>query len=163
MTKKVFLDELRDALKENNMSSDIIENNIQYYDSYISDKLCNGVDIEDIMSELGSGRLIAKTIVEADKKGAKSTYYNTASMPEGSKEQRSTYTSNNEKKESLFKFIMNNTETKTKIKAIAIIIAIITALILFAVLTFKVVVFFLPYAITLFIIGVILRFIFSIK
>ena len=77
--KKQFLSDLKEALLENNMARDVIDNNVQYYDKYISERLNKGESIEDIIKELGSGRLIAKTIVEADKKGAKSSYYNTAS------------------------------------------------------------------------------------
>ena len=162
MTKKIFLDELRDALRENNMSNDIIENNIRYYDEYISDKLDSGVDIDDIMSEIGSGRLIAKTIVEADKKGAKSTYYNTSSIQNETNSYKESKKSD-DSNESIFKLVMNNMEFKSKIKALAIILGVIAVIIILAVVTFKIVAFLLPFAAAMFVVSLVLRFLFSRK
>lgn len=162
MTKKIFLDELRDALKENNMTNDIIENNIRYYDEYISDKLDSGVDIDDIMSELGSGRLIAKTIVEADKKGAKSTYYNTSSIQNETNSYKESKKSD-DSNQSIFKLVMNNMEFKSKIKGLAIILGVIAVIIILAVVTFKIVAFLLPFAAAMFVVSLVLRFLFSRK
>ena len=78
MRKKQFLEELEESLRENNLSRDIISNNIKYYDEYITNKVKEGSSEDEVISELGSGRIIAKTIVDADKKGAKSSYYNTS-------------------------------------------------------------------------------------
>ena len=75
MNKKQFLTELEEALRENGISVDIVNNNVAYYDSYISGRISKGDLEEDIISDLGSGRVIAKTIIDAEKKGMKSTQY----------------------------------------------------------------------------------------
>ena len=79
MNKKQFLSELEDALRENGMSGGVINSNVSYYDSYISSRVVEGNSEEDVISNLGSGRIIAKTIVDAEKKGMKSINYTSAS------------------------------------------------------------------------------------
>ncbi len=64
MNKREFLDILRQAL-EGEVSPDIIEQNIRYYDEYISTHSSNGE--EAVLNELGNPRLIAKTIIESER------------------------------------------------------------------------------------------------
>lgn len=74
MNKKEFLDILRQSL-EGEVSPDIIEQNIRYYDEYINTHSFNGE--EAVLSELGNPRLIAKTIIESEriaKEKSKSVY-----------------------------------------------------------------------------------------
>ena len=64
MNKREFLDVLRQAL-DGEVSPDIIEQNIKYYDNYITTNSIK--DEETILNELGHPRLIAKTIIESEK------------------------------------------------------------------------------------------------
>ncbi len=64
MNKREFLDTLRQAL-QGEVSPDITEQNIRYYDDYISSHSIHGEDA--VLEELGNPRLIAKTIIESDK------------------------------------------------------------------------------------------------
>lgn len=64
MSKKEFLDTLRLTL-EGEVEPEIIEQNIRYYDDYIN----NGSDMSEreVLEALGDPRLIAKTIIDAEK------------------------------------------------------------------------------------------------
>lgn len=64
MNKKEFLDILRQTL-EGEVNSDIIEQNMRYYDQYISSHSDKGE--EAVLEELGHPRLIAKTIIETER------------------------------------------------------------------------------------------------
>ncbi len=64
MNKREFLDIMRQAL-DGEVSPDIIEQNIKYYDNYISNNSIK--DEESVLNELGHPRLIAKTIIESEK------------------------------------------------------------------------------------------------
>jgi uncharacterized membrane protein len=64
MDKLEFLALLRQALR-GEVDSDIIEKNISYYEQYI--KAGSKEEEAKIIEELGDPRLIAKTIIEADK------------------------------------------------------------------------------------------------
>ena len=47
MNKKEFLNELEATLRENNLSKDVINSNLTYYDRYISDRIKFGDTEED--------------------------------------------------------------------------------------------------------------------
>ncbi len=64
MSKIEFLNILRQAL-DGEVSAEVIEQNIQYYDTYIESKSME--EEAQTISELGNPRLLAKTIIEADK------------------------------------------------------------------------------------------------
>ena len=64
MNKREFLDLLRQAL-EGEVSPNIVEENIKYYDQYISSR--SDKDEEAVLKELGHPRLIAKTIIESER------------------------------------------------------------------------------------------------
>lgn len=66
MTKQDFLDELRISLT-GKVSTDIINDNIRYYEDYINAQVRQGKNEETVFKELGNPRLIAKTILEAEK------------------------------------------------------------------------------------------------
>ena len=61
MTKEEFLAELRACLS-GKMSPQEIESNIDYYRAYIEGEVMKGRSEADVMEELGSARLIAKTL-----------------------------------------------------------------------------------------------------
>ena len=63
MDKKEFLSIMREALS-GEVNRDIIEQNIQYYDHYISSQ--NASEMK-VIQALGDPRLIARTIIETDK------------------------------------------------------------------------------------------------
>ena len=64
MTKKQFLEELRVSL-EGMASPMVIQENLNYYENYINEQIQNGRTEEDVLNELGSPRLIARSIMDA--------------------------------------------------------------------------------------------------
>ncbi len=64
MDKKEFLEGLRQALV-GEVTPKVLEDNIRYYDQYIGSG--SSEEEERILQELGNPRLIAKTIIEAEK------------------------------------------------------------------------------------------------
>ena len=63
MTKGEFLMTLRKKLAGEIPPQDV-ERNLQYYDKYITDAVRNGKTEEQVLEELGSPLLIAKTIID---------------------------------------------------------------------------------------------------
>ena len=76
MTKKQFMDELKKAL-EGNVSYDTYKSNVEYYENYFDTRKRNGMTEEEIAASLGSGRVIAKTIIDAERKnqGGSNVHY----------------------------------------------------------------------------------------
>ena len=64
MRKTEFLQELREAL-DGEVSASVIQSNISYYDQYISQEASKGRSEEDVIEEIGSPRLIARTIIDS--------------------------------------------------------------------------------------------------
>lgn len=64
MRKIEFLQELREAL-EGEVPSHVIQENLNYYDSYISQEAARGRGEEEIIEELGGPRIIARTIIDS--------------------------------------------------------------------------------------------------
>ena len=86
MIKKEFMDQLREGL-DGNVSYEKYCETIEYYESYFRRKLAEGKTEEEIVAELGSGRLIAKTIVDtagADRTEQSYTYTETTGGRRGS-------------------------------------------------------------------------------
>ena len=86
MSKKEFMDQLREGL-DGNVSYEKYCETIEYYESYFRRKLAEGKTEEEIVAELGSGRLIAKTIVDtagADRTEQSYTYTETTGGRRGS-------------------------------------------------------------------------------
>ncbi|MCR5649847.1 MAG: DUF1700 domain-containing protein [Lachnospiraceae bacterium] len=63
MTKEEFLDELRSSLS-GSVSADVINENLNYYENFINIEIRKGRDADEVLSELGSPRLLAKTIID---------------------------------------------------------------------------------------------------
>lgn len=63
MNREEFLRELEKSLR-GKVDEREIARQVQYYDSYITNEMNCGRTLEDIMEELGSPRLIAKTIIQ---------------------------------------------------------------------------------------------------
>ena len=64
MTRSEFLEKLRKALG-NDLSGAIIQENVNYYDQYITDEVNKGRSEEEVMNELGDPWVIARTIIDS--------------------------------------------------------------------------------------------------
>ena len=64
MTKQEFLQGLRSEL-DGRVPYGVIQENLNYYDSYISGEVSRGMSEDQVIQELGGPRLIARTIVDA--------------------------------------------------------------------------------------------------
>ena len=62
MTKRQFMEELRSSL-EGMVSQVVIQENMNYYEDYINEQIRNGKNEQDVLNELGSPRLIARSII----------------------------------------------------------------------------------------------------
>ncbi|MBT9777118.1 DUF1700 domain-containing protein [Clostridium sp. MCC353] len=69
MNREEFLRGLRQAL-EGNVSPSVIQENLRYYDNYISEEIRKGAREADVIAEIGDPRLIAKTIEDTSEDGA---------------------------------------------------------------------------------------------
>ena len=74
MTKRQFMEELRSSL-EGMVSQAVIQENMNYYEDYINEQIRNGKNEQDVFNELGSPRLIARSIIDA--KGEDDDYVQT--------------------------------------------------------------------------------------
>ncbi len=63
MTQIQFITELEQALR-GNVDERVIQENVRYYNSYISEQKAAGKSEKEIFASLGSPRLIAKTIID---------------------------------------------------------------------------------------------------
>lgn len=68
MRKAEFLSELEECLLEE-LSQAAVRDNLIYYDRYITSEVTSGRTEDEVLEELGSPRLIAKTIIEAAEAG----------------------------------------------------------------------------------------------
>lgn len=64
MNKAEFLQGLKEEL-EGRVPYSIIQENLRYYDSYISGETAKGASEEEVIRELGGPKIIARTIVDA--------------------------------------------------------------------------------------------------
>lgn len=64
MTKREFLEGLKSALG-NNLSGPVIQENVDYYSSYISEEIKKGRPEEEVTAELGDPWVIARTITDS--------------------------------------------------------------------------------------------------
>ena len=81
MTQIEFVTELEQALR-GNVEERIIQENVRYYNDYISEQRAAGKSEEEIFASLGSPRLIAKTII--DTSGEASTQGNSTGSDDSS-------------------------------------------------------------------------------
>lgn len=68
MTKYEFLEKMRHALA-NDLSGPVVQENVNYYDSYISDEVRRGRSETAVIDELGDPWALARTIIESSGKG----------------------------------------------------------------------------------------------
>ncbi len=64
MTKSEFLDKLRAALG-NDLSGAVIQENVNYYSSYISEEVGKGRAEADVIEELGDPWALAQTVIDS--------------------------------------------------------------------------------------------------
>ena len=76
MKKKEFMKELKEAL-DGNVSSQTYYDTVNYYEGYFEKERGKGKSEEEICNSLGSARIIAKTIIDTEGKGASGRYYDT--------------------------------------------------------------------------------------
>lgn len=69
MDKNEFLEKLAKALA-GQVPASVIEENINYYSSYISGEVQKGHSLQQVLEELGDPRLIAKSIIDANGGGS---------------------------------------------------------------------------------------------
>lgn len=65
MTRQEFIDALGRALRRE-LSEQEVEDNLRYYETYISQEMSGGKSEAEVIAQLGDPRLIAKTILEVD-------------------------------------------------------------------------------------------------
>lgn len=74
MNQEEFLKELQQAL-QGQISDEELINHLEYYNTYISQEMKNGRTQQEIIEQLGSPRLIAKSILDAKKASDESQEY----------------------------------------------------------------------------------------
>lgn len=82
MNKEEFLRRLRQALA-GDVPPGVIEENIRYYDSYISGEVRKGQTEAEVIDIIGDPRLIAKTIVETTEGAGDAAYSDTVNGGSG--------------------------------------------------------------------------------
>lgn len=78
MTKQEFIDTLGRALRRELSEQEVTEN-LQYYETYISQEMQKGKSESEVIGQLGDPRLIARTILEVDQQRevSQTQYYET--------------------------------------------------------------------------------------
>ena len=65
MDRNEFVSTLR-AVLTGEVPASVVEDNVRYYDSYISQEIAGGKSEREVMESLGEPRLIAKTIIDTN-------------------------------------------------------------------------------------------------
>lgn len=74
MSKQEFLDELRRMLNRELEAAEVADH-IRYYSEYIENAMRQGKTEEQVISELGDPRMIARTILDVDQQRGEQTGY----------------------------------------------------------------------------------------
>lgn len=74
MTRSEFLSELRQAL-ENDLSGGIVQENVEFYNQYITDEIRKGKSEEEVLAMLGDPWILARTVIDAADGTDQSTVY----------------------------------------------------------------------------------------
>jgi|GEM_PF-2340070 len=64
MTRDEFLRQLKEAL-ENDLQGQIVQDNVNYYNQYISEEVRKGMLEQDIIDSLGDPWILAKTVIDS--------------------------------------------------------------------------------------------------
>ena len=83
MDRNEFVSTLRAALT-GNVPAPVVEDNVRYYDSYISQEIASGKSEQEVLDSLGDPRLIARTIIDTRRQqtGYQEQMYDTQEEPE---------------------------------------------------------------------------------
>ena len=71
MDRREFTDKLQRALA-GGLDSGMVAENVRYYEEYIDSEIRKGRSEADVMAQLGDPRLLAKSIIEANKRAGTS-------------------------------------------------------------------------------------------
>lgn len=74
MKKREFLDRLKAALMHRINSQAVVEN-VNYYEDYINTQVRMGMKEEEVIAKLGDPRLLAKTIIDSEKRKGNATEF----------------------------------------------------------------------------------------
>lgn len=122
MNREMFLKIFQESLI-GKVSNQIIQENLNYYNNYINEQIRNGKTEEEVIIMLGDPRLLAKTVEESNNFTAEQIKSNDFAE----KKVRAGWKIN-----------------KVKLRIGIIVATVITVLILFILLVFKVIYFFMP-------------------
>ena len=88
MTKREFLDKLKKALA-NDLSGNVIRDNVDYYNDYITEEVRKGRKESEVIEELGDPWAIAKNIITSEEiKGNTGETYDSYEPEEGRRRSR---------------------------------------------------------------------------
>ncbi len=71
MNKQEFIEKLQHALA-GGLSSSLVADNVRYYQDYIETEIRKGKSEQEVLAQLGEPRLLAKSIIEANKRAGAS-------------------------------------------------------------------------------------------
>ena len=71
MDRREFIDKLQRALS-GGLGSSLVAENVRYYEEYIDSEMRKGKSEADVLAQLGDPRLLAKSIIEANKRAGES-------------------------------------------------------------------------------------------
>lgn len=74
MKKREFLDRLKAALLSR-INSQAIAENVNYYEDYINTQVRMGMKEEEVIAKLGDPRLLAKTIIDSERRKGNATEF----------------------------------------------------------------------------------------
>ncbi len=86
MNREEFLQGLQSALS-GEVPQNVVQENLRYYDDYIRGERQKGRTEEDVMSELGDPRLIARTIIDTTPGAGEGAYEESVSYDSAGSEQ----------------------------------------------------------------------------
>lgn len=126
MTKQKFIQELSECLL-NEVDSQEYHNSIAYYSNYIDEEMRKGRREEEVVEQLGSPRLIAKTII--DSQIGKELQEDRPSYQQGN-----SYSKYDTLKREWFHILLNGQELKWHEKLLAAIVLILVVCVVLAIL-----------------------------
>ena len=161
MKKPDFIKELVEALEENNMSQQLINENVNYYSSYIDEEIRSGNTENEVLERLGSARMIARTIVDANASRGReySSNYSYGEYKSTSSDENSSYRKHFFKKRKkdintddrfgnkMFNvvFMGEKLSFKDKLKIALIVLLVLTMVVFSIILITKAIIFIIPF------------------
>lgn len=103
MNRGEFLQGLQDALS-GEVPLNVVQENIRYYDDYIRTEVQKGRNEQEVLEELGSPRLIARTIIEATPGAGDGNYETYHSYDQHNQQAQRTRTTQNQNQQSNIRY-----------------------------------------------------------